>query len=276
MSMPPRSQPPLAPPPGLWRRTPPAIFPPLMGLFALGLGWRLLAEAARSEALAGLAEAVLGAVSLLFAFAFVAWVSKPLRRPSVLAEELSVLPGRAGVAAAALCLMLLAAVLAPYGATPALAALAAGLALLALTGVLVAHAWITGPNEARQISPAFHLIYAGYIIAPLALVPLGFGGLARGLFFLALAAALAIWALSLVQFARQVPPAPLRPLLAIHAAPAAIFALVAASLGWGAAAMGFALAALVLVALLAVSARWWHMPGSPARPRHARSARPFT
>lgn len=248
--------PPLSPPPGLWRRTPPAIFPPLMGLFGLGLGWRLLAGMAGSAPLAGLAEAFLGAVSLLFAFAFTAWLSKPLRRPSVLAEELSVLPGRAGVAAAALCLMLLAAVLAPYGPALAGATLAAGVALLALAGALVLHAWFTGPIEARQISPVFHLVFVGYIIAPLSLLPLGFEGLARAVFWLALPLAVAIWAASLWQFARSVPPAPLRPLLAIHAAPAALFALVAAGLGWGMAAAGFALLALALVALLAASARW--------------------
>jgi tellurite resistance protein len=39
--------------------------------------------------------------------------------------------------------------------------------------------------------------------------------------------ALAIWALSCGSCARAVPPAPLRPLLAIHLAPAALFATVA-------------------------------------------------
>ncbi|MCC5988108.1 MAG: tellurium resistance protein [Pararhodobacter sp.] len=249
-------RPPLAPAPGLWRRTPPAIFPPLMGLFGLGLGWRMLADLAGSSTLAGLAEAFLGAVSLLFAFAFVAWLAKPLRRPSVLVEELSVLPGRAGVAAAALCLMLLAVALLPYGFVLAGASLAAGVALLALTGALVLRAWIAGPAEARQLSPAFHLIFVGYIIAALTLVPLGQVGLARAVFWLTLPIAGAIWAFSLGQFARRVPPAPLRPLLAIHAAPAALFALVAAQLGWAMTAAGFAFMALALVVAMAVSARW--------------------
>lgn len=255
-SRPASPRPPLATPPGLWRRTPPAIFPPLMGLFGLGLGWRMLADLARSGALAGLAEAFLGAVSLLFAFAFIAWLSKPLRRPSVLAEELSVLPGRAGVAAAALCLMLLGAALLPYGPVLAGASLAAGVALLGVSGALVLRAWIAGPAEARQISPAFHLIFVGYIIAALTLVPLGLEGLARAVFWLTLPLAGAIWAFSLWQFVRRVPPAPLRPLLAIHAAPAALFALVGAQMGWTMTAAGFALIALALLVAMVVAARW--------------------
>ena len=56
---------------------------------------------------------------------------------------------------------------------------------------------------------------------------LGWGVVAEGLFWTMLPVALAIWGLSLRQFARAVPPAPLRPLLAIHLAPAALLALSA-------------------------------------------------
>ena len=30
--------------PGLWRRVPPAIFPPLLGILGLALAWRLAAQ----------------------------------------------------------------------------------------------------------------------------------------------------------------------------------------------------------------------------------------
>jgi tellurite resistance protein len=247
--------PPLRPdPPGLWRRVPPAIFPPIMGLFGLGLAWRALG--ANLPAVAGLAEAFLGAVILLFAFAAVAWASKPLRRPAVLAEELRVLPGRAGVAAAVLCVFLTAAVLVPYAPGVARAMVWAGIALLAGLGALIARAFLTGPEEARVVTPVFHLVFVGYIIAPLALIPLGQGGVAAAIFWLTLAVAALIWAESLRQIATRIPPAPLRPLLAIHLAPLSLFATVAALLGWSGLALAFALAGLALLAVLLGTGRW--------------------
>ena len=110
-------KPPAPTPPGLWRRTPPAVFPPIMGLFGLGLAWRRAAE--RFSVPDGLAEAILGAVTLLFLFAALAYAVKFARRPMVLLEDLRILPGRAGIAAMVLCLYLLSFTLAPYG--PALA-----------------------------------------------------------------------------------------------------------------------------------------------------------
>ncbi len=247
--------PPLTPePPGLWRRVPPAIFPPIMGLFGLGLAWRSLGESL--PAAAGLAEAFLGAVVLFFAYAAVAWASKPLRRPGVLAEELRVLPGRAGVAAANLCLFLTAAVLTPYAPGVALVLVWLGIALLMGLGALILRAFLTGPEEARLVTPVFHLVFVGYIIAPLALVPLGQGGVAVVIYWAALAIAALIWAESLRQIATHIPPAPLRPLLAIHLAPVSLFATVAALLGWSGLALTFALVGLALLAVFLIAGRW--------------------
>ncbi len=248
--------PPVAPPPGLWRQVPPAIFPPLMGLWGLGLGWRLMAERLGSEVVAGLAEAALGAVTLLFLFSLVAWGSKPLRRPAVLAEELRVLPGQAGVPAAALGVMLMAAALLPYAPTLALVLVWAGMAFLALVGALFLRHLLTAPPEARAPSPAWHLIFVGYVIAPLTLLPLGWAALSAAILLVCIALALAIWLASLRQFLRTSPPAPLRPLLAVHLAPAALFAMVAAGLGWDGVALGFVLAGLAFALLLLVALAW--------------------
>lgn len=240
--------------PGLWRRTPPAIFPPIMGLFGLGLGWRVGAGAFGLPA--GLAEALLGGVTLLFLFAAGAWLAKPLRRPRVVIEDLRVLPGRAGLAAGSLCVMLLSAVMVPYGPGFALALVMAGLGLHALLAVLVAYALLTGPQEQRVVTPVFHLTFVGFIIAPLTLIPLGYAAMAQGILYATLPVAVAIWAASLWQIARRVPPAPLRPLLAIHLAPASLFCLVATGLGdTTLAALCAGLGAAILAALL-VSVRW--------------------
>lgn len=63
-----------------WRRTPPAAFPPIMGLFGLALAWRRASEdLAITEAVSDL---VLGAATLLFLFAAGSYLAKTLARPA--------------------------------------------------------------------------------------------------------------------------------------------------------------------------------------------------
>ena len=241
-------------PPGLWRDTPPALFPPLMGLLGLGLGWR---EAARTlGAPAGIGDLILGAAALLFLFCVVAWVSKPLHRPGVVIEDLRILPGRAGLAALVLSLSLLAAALVPFA--PGLAWGVLAMSVIAHAGllILVARVLMTGPPEGRVVTPVFHLLLVGPILLPLALIPLGATDLSRAILWGTIPLALAIWAISAVQLIRRIPPAPLRPLLAIHLAPASLFATVATMLGLPELGMAAAaLGALILLALL-LSTRW--------------------
>jgi tellurite resistance protein len=254
--MKPLSSPPLVSPPGLWRRTPPAIFPPMLGLLAAGLGWRLVSELSAQPAIGGLAEGLLGAALALYGFALVAYLAKPLRRPSVLGEELRILPGRAGVAAMILCLMLVAAVLVPYAPELAYGLVFAAMAALLALGAAILRAWITGPAEGRVVTPVFHLVFVGYILSPLALIDLGEGALAQTVLWGAMPVAVLIWAISARDFLTHVPPAPLRPLLAIHAAPASLFAIVAGNLGFAGLSMGFAVVAMAYAMMLAISARW--------------------
>lgn len=247
------------PKPGLWRRTPPAVFPPIMGLFGVGLGWRAAAPAFGLSPAIG--ELILGAVALLYCFALVAWLAKPLRRPSVVPEELRVLPGRAGLAAASLSLMLLSATLAPY-----IPSLARGLAVLAFSlhiGLLLVliHVLRAGPPEGRVVTPVFHLTFVGFIIGGVAAIALGEPQIARIILWSMLIPAGVIWGLSARQLTKSLPPAPLRPLLAIHLAPASLFTIVAHGTGMTAAAHAFlALAVAILVALL-LSARWLTVAG---------------
>ncbi|GGH45808.1 tellurium resistance protein [Frigidibacter albus] len=241
-------------PPGLWRRTPPAVFPPILGLLGLGLAWRAAGPVFGVPA--GLGEALLGAVTLLWLLALLAYGAKIARRPGVVAEDLRVLPGRSGLAAAVLCLYGFALVLAPYAPEQArpvllLALVAHGAMLAVLLRVMAG-----GPPEQRQVTPVWHLQFTGFVVAALAAVALGMPGLAQGLFWLALVAAVAVWGLSAAQFAKARVPAPLRPLLAIHLAPAGFLGAVALGLGWDLVAAVFAfVAAGILLALLAAG-RW--------------------
>ncbi|MFT3690082.1 tellurium resistance protein [Paenirhodobacter sp.] len=237
-------------PRGLWRRTPPAIFPPTLGLLALGLGWRRAMPVFGLPQ--GLAEAVLGAVTLLALFALLAYAAKILRRPAAALEDLRILPGRAGLSAAVLCLYLIALALAPYGAGRAVfwAGVCAHLALTAAMAFLLA----TGPAEQRRVTPVWHLTFTGWIVAALAAQGLGLWALP--LFWVGLVAAGMVWALSLAQFLRESVPAPLRPLLAIHLAPAAVLGTVAQGLGAAGAVQTFALLSAFGLAVLLLGARW--------------------
>ncbi|HRK41595.1 MAG TPA: tellurium resistance protein [Gemmobacter sp.] len=256
--------PPQFPPrrPALFARMPPAVFPVLMG--ALGLGLALRRGLADFGVAGGPAELILGLAVGLWAFAVTGYLIKLARRPRVLLEDLRILPGRAGLAAASLGLMLVAAVLVPYGPGLARGLLVAGLALHGALALLVLRLWLASPPEAREITPVWHLTFVGFILGGLSAVPLGMTGLAEALLWLTVPVALAIWAISALQLIRRIPPAPLRPLLAIHLAPASLFATVAASLGQDLVAdLALLLAALIALGLL-FAARWLTISGFSA------------
>ena len=124
----------------------------------------------------------------------------------------------------------------------------------ALLALILRGMW-TGPAEGRVITPVWHLMFVGFIVGAMAALQVGWPGLARGIFAVTLPAAVAIWAVSLWQLATRIPPAPLRPLLAIHAAPASLFAIVAADAALPGSAAFAALGSAVALAL-AASARW--------------------
>lgn len=237
-----------------WRQTPPAIFPPIFGLFGLVLAWRAAAEVLAVPA--GISDLLLGAVTLLFLAAAATWLAKPLARPAVLAEDLRVLPGQAGVAALVLSIVLLAAGLVPFAPGLARALLILAVPAQVALGLWVLVRFATGPQEARVITPVWHLVFVGYILGPLAAVPLGHVAISGVVLAATLPLACAIWGVSLWQIARRVPPAPLRPLLAMHLAPASVCATVAMLLGMPMLALVLlAVAALIFLALL-VFARW--------------------
>lgn len=240
--------------PGLFQQTPPAMFPPVFGLMGLGLGWRRAGEAFSVPA--GIGEAVLGAVTLLYLFAVVAYLVKVLRRPGVVVEDMGTMPGRAGLASGAMTGMLLGFVLAPMSlgtgrVVLVLAVLAhVVLAAIALRGVVL------GPAEARRVTPVWHLTYVGFIVSAMAALPLGWAGYAQVVFWISLVVAVAIWVVSVAQMSKAAPPPPLRPMLAIHLAPASLLGLVAYLSGQAGLGFVFGLLAIAIMAVLLVRGPW--------------------
>lgn len=248
--------PPQFPParPKLFAQTPPALFLALLGLLGLGLALR---KAAQVTGLPGApVEAALGALVVIWVFAVVAIKAKVLRRFGTLTEDLATIPGRAGLAGATMSGMVLASVVLPYSA---------GLATVLAFGSLIAHGIMAAivlvvmarqPAAARRLTPVWHLTFVGFVAAAAPLAELGWSDTARDLLFAAMPLAALIWGVSAAQLVARVPPAPLRPLLVLHLAPAALFAAVAAQLGLTPLALGFAGLAGLIFVLLVLSARW--------------------
>ncbi|MFC3180211.1 TDT family transporter [Cypionkella sinensis] len=248
--------------PKLFAKTPPVVFSVVLGLLGLGLALRRAAEVLGLPG--GLVEAALGAALVFWAFATVVLLSKIARRPAVLLEDLRVLPGRAGMAACSMSAMLAAAVLVPYA--PGLAYAVMVLALLAhgVLAALVIWQIARSPKEQRAVTPVWHLSFVGGIVAAIPALALGRLDLAQVLLWGALPIAALIWGASLAQLIGRIPPAPLRPLLAIHLAPAALFSMVATGLGQGILAQSFAaFGGVILLALLA-GLRWVTVAGFSA------------
>jgi len=230
------------------------MFVPVFGLLGLGLAWRRAATAIGFDP-AG-PEMFLGAVTLLFAFCLVAYLAKAIRRPATVAEDMRFLPGRGGLSTAILSVYLTAAILLPYSASLARAVLFSGLAVHVFFVALYLRTLLRAAPEQRRVSPIWHLAFVGFIVAPLSAVPLGHTTLSTVIFFATMPVAVGIFLLSVRQSLQMTVPPPLRPLLAIHLAPPALFATVGMSLGYGQVALLFCGLLLGLVTLSLVLARW--------------------
>jgi len=240
--------------PGLFQRTPPAIFPPIFGLFGLGMAWRNSASLFTMPDAVG--EVILGAVTLLYLFALVAYLTKVVKRPGVFAEDLKTLPGRAGLATMMMAGMLMAATILPYGAGVARLVLIAAIGGHVILLLVVINALLRGPGEARHVTPVWHLMFVGLILSPPAAIALGWIAYSTAILAGAVVIALAIWAISLRQMMQKEMPAPLRPTQAIHLAPAAVLGTVAMMLGYNTLALVFGVWAIIVLAYLIVRARW--------------------
>lgn len=239
---------------GLFRQTPPAAFTPVFGLLGLGLAWRHLTRHPLFPSAA--AELILGAAVALFLFVLFAYAVKFVRRPKVITEDMRVLPGRTGLTAASLSIFLLAAVMTFYSAVLARGLLFTGLALHSVLALLYVRTLILTPPEARNVTPVWHLAFVGFILAPLSAMPLGYHTLSKVILYAEIPIAAIIWGLSAIDLIRKGVPAPLRPLLAIHMAPAALFATVSAMTGHMYLAGFFALLLIALYSAFVLSAFW--------------------
>lgn len=240
-------------PPGLWRRVPPAIFPPLLGALGLVLAWR--AASARFGLPPAIAQLLSGMVIAAWAFAISAYAVKLIRRPSVLRDEVSILPGRAGLGAALVGIYAAAQLLDPFAPALARVVLIVGMGLHLVFWAVVIPVMRQLPGQGR-VTPVWQLNFVGPIVAAQAAAGFGWTAFAQALWWPMAAMAGFIWIASLRQLWAERVPAPLRPLLMIHIAPIAMLGATAAAVGWSQIALGFAWALVPALALAGLRLRW--------------------
>ncbi len=256
--MPPRGSKPL-PRQRLFRQTPPAVFPSVLGLVGLGVAWR--GGHGTFGQTTAVVKVYLGATSLLFLFALVAYAAKVIFRPGVIADDLAVLPGRAGLAAVTMCIMLFAAVLVRHSTGAAVIVLLIGLVLHAFFAMAALARLILGPADGRVATPAMHLTFVRFIVAPLSAEELGFSALSGVILWYSIGATLLIWAAAARPLLTGVAPPPLRPLQAIHLAPAALAGTAAYLGGDEMLGAGLTIWASALFVVLVLRVRWLTIAG---------------
>ncbi len=206
----------------LWRRTPPAIFPVTLGVLGFGLGWRGAADVLPIGEEIG--DLFLGGGMAYYLYFLAFYMRKLLARPSVLFEDMQTARARAGIAAAGMAMMLLAAALLPFGiAAPEVWWV--GVIMQIGASIIVLHALWVEPPEERHFSTFQYLTFVGPLVGPVAGVPLGYVWESKVMTFAALVPYTIITAgLALKLLRGQGPPDKLRPSLAIFLAPNCLFA----------------------------------------------------
>lgn len=239
----------------LFHRVPPAIFPAVLGLLGLVSVWRLAVEVLGVPSAP--VDMAIGMVTLLFLYCLGAYGAKFAFRPGVVLEDLKTLPGRTGLAALCIGLMVQAALLSGWSPSAARGALVAGVLGLLVIALHVLPHRLRGTDSAGPLTPAMHLVFVGFILVPGAALPLGVAaGAMPLLIWYCLAAALVISGLTIRPLLTGEGAPPLRPLQVIHLAPAGYVASGALMTGQtvlGAVALGWA---TVLAVLFLVRIRW--------------------
>lgn len=256
-----RLRPPIFPPPEfpprrtrLFARTPAIVFAPILGMLGLSQAMRRgLPEFQMSQA-AG--ELVFGLMTALWAFAMLAYLVKVARRPGAVAEDMAVLPGVAGLASGTMAMMSIAGGLNGIALGFGVAMLFTAMGLHLVVVVLSIAVMLRQPSGRRGVSPVFHLLFGGFVVGGIAACRLGHLALAETVLWAMTPVTVAIWVISLAQLRHAVPPAPLRPLLTLHLAPAGLIANVAFQTGHTMLAQTFLIIAVAILVALAASARW--------------------
>ena len=208
--------------PSFIRRTPPALFPCLLGFLGLGLAWRRMGDLGAPN---WIGEFVCLLATLLFAGTFICYLTKVCIRPSVVLDDLKIGPARGAVSAGSMCLMLVSLIVLPYSMFIAQIIWWSGVVLHALYLLAVIKTLRSIKQMRRSITPVVLLPFVGIIVASIG-GPLMINRLIS-ITFLIFSIPFFIWiVLESVNNARVYGvEKPQRPSFAIILAPVSVFAL---------------------------------------------------
>jgi len=212
----------------LWRSAPPAVFPVCLALMGLGLGWR------NADGIVPFAFEIggllLGLSTAYYLFFLIHYLSKFIARPAVLLEDVANPAARAGVAAMAMAMMLLAAALLPFGISVPQVWWAGVIMQIGASVIFCLAIW-KDPPERRHFTPYQYLTFVGPVVGPVAGIPLGYVWESIALTLAALAAYLVITVGLGLRLMRERPSVAQRPSLVIYLAPNCLFAISFGLLG---------------------------------------------
>ncbi len=174
----------------------------------------------------------LGAGMAYYLYFLLFYLRKLAARPATLLEDMTTARARAGIAAAGMAMMLLAAALLPFDIS-APEVWWAGVLMQVAASIIVLHAlWREGPEE-RHFSTFQYLTFVGPLVGPVAGIPLGYVWESWAMTFAALIPyTLITGGLALKLLRGQRPPDKLRPSVAIFLAPNCLFASAFGMLGF--------------------------------------------
>lgn len=207
----------------LWRQMPPAIFPVCLGFMSLALGWRNAADVMPGIS-QDIGNLLLGLSTGFFIWFLMFYFAKVAARPLVILDDMKTPPARAGMAAAAMSMMLLAAALIPLNLrVPEV--WWTGVAMQIFASAVVLYSISKDRPEARHFSTFQYLTFVGPVIGPIAGVQLGYVTESFVLTIAALIAYVIVTVGIIVTFRRDPLPKNLRPSAMIFLAPVSLFAL---------------------------------------------------
>ncbi len=214
----------------LWRQTPPAAFPVCLGFMSLALGWTNA-----SHVIPGISEDIghllLAASTGYFIWFLAFYLRKVLARPAVIWEDMQSPAARAGIAALAMSMMLLAAALLPFGVSVP-QVWWTGVVMQIVASAVVLWAILHEPRSERSFSTFQYLTFVGPVVGPIAGVPLGYIWQSKLLITGSLIAWLIITIGMVITLRRKSVPVPMRPSMMIFLAPLCLFALGYGMLGY--------------------------------------------
>ena len=206
-----------------WRRTPPALFPGLLGLFGLALVYR---QAGMFWDIPVWIGELLGVIAtLVFLFTFTSYLAKLVLRPSVLWEDLRIDPAKAAVSAGSMCAMLLSAFLLWYSVDAAMIVwwFAVILHAVYLTSVLIL--LFRTKDVISTVSPVLILPFVGLLLAAIVAPEFGYVLFAKAVIFLSMPVSMLIIVLSLMNALKNGVPIAQRSSFAIIVAPPSVAVL---------------------------------------------------